>query len=490
MEDERVYLAPFRGSKTNMTTGSGKNTVLFKGEIFVEYPDSGQGTGKCKIKIGDGVSAYSDVPYAIGDTSTDPITFTQGSQTTAAAALAAITTGSELDDIVGNMKQAVHLCDESITTINSVTIPEMRANFQAGVNSIYDAVVAKGVTPASKSLSDVVAGINAIETKTIHTRTYTANNRASNLDMGAEHEYRYVDTRNVPNSNSGTYTPTTRVASIDMGANNSYRYVTTTSVPNSNSATYQTITANSSKIDMGETNNYRYLVVSVPNSNSATYPTITANNNKIDMGATNNYRYLVVNVPNSNSATYPTITNNSSKIDLGATNNYRYLVVSVPASAVVSGTYTYPSGSTGDTVDITNYKNVNASNVYSKGVSDGQSQVVTGTIPFFVHCAAGENDGVNLYIYNNTGKTMRVSGWRDMSGDNRSFTVNGSEFPDGRSSYMDLPSGSNAHIYQNSRSTSNPDHGEVSVCIVGTYNNVQDTREYPDYSRTGNITFS
>ncbi len=40
----------------------------------------------------------------------------------------------------------------------------LESNFQAGVDSIYDAVVAKGSTPASKSLSDVVQGIEDIPT--------------------------------------------------------------------------------------------------------------------------------------------------------------------------------------------------------------------------------------------------------------------------------------------------------------------------------------
>ena len=40
----------------------------------------------------------------------------------------------------------------------------MQINFQAGVEAVYDAVVAKGITPASTSLSDVVAGIMAIPT--------------------------------------------------------------------------------------------------------------------------------------------------------------------------------------------------------------------------------------------------------------------------------------------------------------------------------------
>lgn len=43
-------------------------------------------------------------------------------------------------------------------------IQKLKTNFQGGVDSIYNACVAKGSTPASHSLSDVVAGINAIPT--------------------------------------------------------------------------------------------------------------------------------------------------------------------------------------------------------------------------------------------------------------------------------------------------------------------------------------
>lgn len=43
-------------------------------------------------------------------------------------------------------------------------IDEMIVNFQAGVDDVYDACVAKGSTPESHSLSDVVAAIGDIET--------------------------------------------------------------------------------------------------------------------------------------------------------------------------------------------------------------------------------------------------------------------------------------------------------------------------------------
>lgn len=62
---------------------------------------------------------------------------------------------------------------------NAITI--LQSNFQAGVNAVFDAVDAKGVTPASHSLSDVVTAIGQIQTggrymtKEIHTNgTYRA----------------------------------------------------------------------------------------------------------------------------------------------------------------------------------------------------------------------------------------------------------------------------------------------------------------------------
>ena len=45
-------------------------------------------------------------------------------------------------------------------------ISTLQSNFQAGVDSVYNACVAKGSTPASHSLSDVVDGIMAITTET------------------------------------------------------------------------------------------------------------------------------------------------------------------------------------------------------------------------------------------------------------------------------------------------------------------------------------
>lgn len=53
---------PRRGKNSTMVT---KDTVLAKGEFFVEVPENGVGTGIGKMKMGDGVTPYSSLPYLI-----------------------------------------------------------------------------------------------------------------------------------------------------------------------------------------------------------------------------------------------------------------------------------------------------------------------------------------------------------------------------------------------------------------------------------------
>ena len=89
-------------------------------------------------------------------------------------------------------------------------------------------------------------------TKAITSKTTT--------DLGADHQYRYIDTTGVVNTNSGTYTASSRGAALDMGASNSYRYVNTNGVPNSNSGTYTFPSGDTGGTkDMGVSNSYRYV---------------------------------------------------------------------------------------------------------------------------------------------------------------------------------------------------------------------------------------
>lgn len=78
-------------------------------------------------------------------------------------------------------------------------VQELQTNFQAGVDSVYDAIVARGTTPASKSLSDVVTGIGQIQTTHTQTYTFASGSTGATVDLGVKHFYRYVNATNVYN---------------------------------------------------------------------------------------------------------------------------------------------------------------------------------------------------------------------------------------------------------------------------------------------------
>lgn len=107
-------------------------------------------------------------------------------------------------------------------------IGAMETNFQDGVDDIYDAVVAKGSTPASHSLSDVVTGIGNIPTGITPSGTKSITANGTDIDVT---QYAAVDVA-VPNTNSDTYTfaANDKGATKDLGVSNTYRYVNAANV--------------------------------------------------------------------------------------------------------------------------------------------------------------------------------------------------------------------------------------------------------------------
>jgi hypothetical protein len=111
---------PRRGKASTMN-GTKSSTVLAAGEMFIELPDTGVGTGICKMKMGDGVTAYGSLPYAMGgDIATTEITgaINDDTSSTATAALANVTTGKTLGSIIGSLRRACSLNAQAIATLN------------------------------------------------------------------------------------------------------------------------------------------------------------------------------------------------------------------------------------------------------------------------------------------------------------------------------------------------------------------------------------
>ena len=61
MPDMYAKIRPRRSTATEWST---INPVLQEGELAIECPDTGIGTGLCKCKIGDGYTQWNDLPYA------------------------------------------------------------------------------------------------------------------------------------------------------------------------------------------------------------------------------------------------------------------------------------------------------------------------------------------------------------------------------------------------------------------------------------------
>lgn len=122
---------PRRGKKSTMA-GTKKTTVLSAGEMFIEVPDTGAGTGHSKMKIGDGSTQYSSLPYAMGDTENDKIAFSNDTSGNITTALNKVTSGAALKTMIAALKQAVSLANTSITQLNDEQIDygSTRANLQ------------------------------------------------------------------------------------------------------------------------------------------------------------------------------------------------------------------------------------------------------------------------------------------------------------------------------------------------------------------------
>lgn len=66
--------------------------------------------------------------------------------------------------IIGNLFVNGKITTNGVEVATKNDVSTLQSNFQAGVDGIYNTIVAQGTTPASKSLSDVKAGINSLST--------------------------------------------------------------------------------------------------------------------------------------------------------------------------------------------------------------------------------------------------------------------------------------------------------------------------------------
>ena len=70
MENKYAKIVPRRDTARNWNLF---NPILLEGEMGIEVPDSGIGTGQVKVKLGDGITPWTGLKYAINPAEADAI---------------------------------------------------------------------------------------------------------------------------------------------------------------------------------------------------------------------------------------------------------------------------------------------------------------------------------------------------------------------------------------------------------------------------------
>ena len=97
-------------------------------------------------------------------------------------------------------------------------VSTIQSNFQAGVDGIYDTIVAQGTTPASKSLSDVTAGIGSMADNKYHSGANSVTVTAK-ATQGTWSSNKMTVTATATASNGKSATGTTTVDASDIYTN-------------------------------------------------------------------------------------------------------------------------------------------------------------------------------------------------------------------------------------------------------------------------------
>ena len=119
-----MSVKPFKPRRILKSKAASLNPVLEAGEFIVEVPDTGVGTGPCRMKMGDGTSAYDKLPYMdkeveAVDVAASTIAFTESETTENADLLSEIVTGKSVKNLFGSTKKLLSNLSGSVTELNN-----------------------------------------------------------------------------------------------------------------------------------------------------------------------------------------------------------------------------------------------------------------------------------------------------------------------------------------------------------------------------------
>ena len=107
-------IRPRSGTKAQWETA---NTILAEREIGYELPDGGVGTGVVKMKMGDGVTAWNDLPYAI-PIYLSPDDIVQDATTDSSVKVPSASVTKNLQDQVTALNNSLKLKTISVNNVN------------------------------------------------------------------------------------------------------------------------------------------------------------------------------------------------------------------------------------------------------------------------------------------------------------------------------------------------------------------------------------
>ena len=159
---EQIYIRPRRGTRSTMYETSKSAMVLKEGELFIEVPDEGVGKGPSKVKIGDGVSAYAALPYALGDI--DTVEFVEERSNDAQLLINQVISGAKLSKIIANTKRVMQLLLDKFAGYLPITGGTVTGNITVNGN-----ISSQNDTSRTVSVKTDSIGATTLKTKTAQT---------------------------------------------------------------------------------------------------------------------------------------------------------------------------------------------------------------------------------------------------------------------------------------------------------------------------------
>lgn len=155
-----------RGSRSTMT-GTKANLVLASGEIFLEYPDTGIGSGPCRFKVGDGTTTYSALEYAFSVVDIQKNGVTVINEANGIANIVVPTKTSELTNDSGYKTTDNNTTYDIKTAANNATNGNAKIRL-AGSDGVNDDLLVKG-TGATTVTTDENGNIVINSANTVYT---------------------------------------------------------------------------------------------------------------------------------------------------------------------------------------------------------------------------------------------------------------------------------------------------------------------------------